>query len=251
MAKTGATALALLTELFYFESTRDSQFGGLRRSWLRALQAMHLKGLGFMKVPGSSEDSSYYNGEVWLALSHFARLFGADGKAREILEDVDASFIERYTEDPHIGFFHWGTMAAVVRFEATGAKRFLDFIHGQTTAFLDHLRPAVKPQANACYSVEGLSAAAILMNREQHGDKGFRKRLRQRIEAEILKSLSFQIMPGQSKLEFGDGRVLYSDDLKIFAGAFVDGLYRPRARIDSTQHCLSALLKYRALGKGN
>ena len=72
-----------------------------------------------------------------------------------------------------------------------------------------------------------------------------------RIEAEILKSLSFQIMPGQSKLEFGDGRVLYSDDLKIFAGAFVDGLYRPRARIDSTQHCLSALLKYRALGKGN
>jgi len=105
MAKTGATALALLTELFYFESTRDSQFGGLRRSWLRALQAMHLKGLGFMKVPGSSEDSSYYNGEVWLSLSHFARLFGADGKAREILEDVNASFIERYTEDPHIGFF--------------------------------------------------------------------------------------------------------------------------------------------------
>lgn len=251
MAKTGATALALLTELFYFEATRDPQFDDLRQGWFRALQALHLKGRGFMKGPRNFEDSPYYNGEVWLALAHHARLFGTDGKAQEILEDVDASFIDRYTEEPHIGFFHWGTMAAVVRFEGTGAKRYLDFIRGQTTAFLDRLRPDMKPQSNACYSVEGLSAAATVIGRESHGDSGFRKRLLRRIETEIRKSLSFQIMPGQNRLEFGDGRVLYSDDLKNFVGAFVDGLYRPQARIDSTQHCLSALLKYAALRKGN
>ncbi len=251
LAKTGATALALLTELFCFEATRDPQFDGLRQGWFRALQALHLKGRGFMKGPRNFEDSSYYNGEVWLALAHYARLFGTDGKAQEILEDVDASFIERYTEEPHIGFYHWGTMAAVVRFESTGAKRYLDFIRGQTTAFLDRLRPAVKPQSNACYSVEGLSAAATVIGRQSHGDSSLRKRLLQRIEAEIRKSLSFQIMPGQSRLEFGGSRVLYSDDLKNFVGAFVDGLFRPRARIDSTQHCLSALLKFVALRKGN
>ena len=250
-AKTGATALALMTELFYFEATRDPQFEDLRQGWFRALQALHLKGRGFMKGPRNFEDSSYFNGEVWLALAHYARLFDTDDKAQEILEDVDATFIERYTEEPHIGFFHWGAMATVVRFEDTGAKRYLDFIRSQTMAFLDRLRPEVNPRSNACYSVEGLSAAATVIGRESHDDSGFRKRLLQRIEAEIRKSLSFQIMPGQNRLEFGDGRVLYSDDLKNFVGAFVDGLYRPQARIDFTQHCLSALLKYVALRKGN
>jgi len=250
VTKTGATALALLTELLYFEATRDPQFEDLRQGWFQALQALHLKGRGFMKGPDNFEDSPYYNGEVWLALAHHARLFGTDSKAQEILEDVDASFIKRYTEEPHVGFFHWGAMAAATRLEGTGAKKYLGFIRGQTTAFLDHLRPEVNPRSNACYSVEGLSTAATVIGRGLHGDPGLRKQLLQRIETEIKKSLSFQIMPGQNRLEFGGGRVLYSDDLKNFAGAFVDGLYRPQARIDSTQHCLSALLKYVALQKG-
>ncbi len=247
-AKTGATALALLAELFYFEASRDSQFKDVRQGWLRGLHALLRKGGGFVRKPGDLEESPYYNGEGWLAMAHYARLFPDNAEVQQVLEVVDPYLIERYGGESDIGFIHWGLMAAAVRHEVTGAKRFRDFVRDQAEAFLDRLRPALKPHANACYSVEGLIAAANVLGEEQGRNREFGERLRRRIDAEIDKSLTFQMLPGQNKLDFGHGRYLFSEQLKSFAGAFTDGLYRPRARIDYTQHCLSALLNYSLLG---
>ncbi len=247
-AKTGATALALLAELFYFEASRDSQFKDVREGWLRGLHALHRKGGGFVRTPGSLEESPYYNGEGWLALAHYARLFPENAEVQEILEVVDPYLIARYGGESDIGFIHWGMMAAAVRYKVTGEKRFRDFVRDQAEAFLDRLRPDIKPHVNACYSVEGLIAAAGMLGEEQGRYRELGERLRRRINAEIEKSLTFQILPGQNKLDFGPGRYLFSEQLKNFAGAFTDGLYRPRTRIDDTHHCLSAFLNYSLLG---
>ena len=178
----------------------------------------------------------------------FTRLFPKNAEVQRVLEVVDPYLIERYAGEPDIGFNHWGMMAAAERHKVTGAKRFRDFVRNQAEAFLDRLRPAVKPHVNACYSVEGLIAAANMLGEEQGRNREFGERLRRRIDAEIEKSLTFQILPGQNKLDFGQGRYLISEELKSYAGAFTDGLYRPRARIDFTQHCLSAFLNYSLRG---
>lgn len=248
-AKTGATALALIAELYYFEAFRDNQFKDVREGWLRGLIGLHRKGGGFVKSPNVREESHYYNGEGWLAMAHYARLFPGNSEVRKILGVVDAYLIEHYGGEPNIGFLHWGMMAAAVRYKTTGAKRFRDFARNQAEAYLDRLRPVFKPDVNACYSVEGLIATADVLEEEQGRNREFGQRLRRRIDAEIEKSLTFQILPGQTRLDFGPGRYLFSEQLKNFPGAFTDGLYRPRARIDDTHHCLSALVNYSLMKK--
>lgn len=247
MAKTGATALALLAELLYSETTGDPAFADARRDWLRALLALRRRGGGFVVRPGRSKESPYFSGEAWLALAHYERLFPADAEVRRGLAELDGYLIDRYGREPHVGFFHWGVMAAAVRYRVTGETRFKDFIRDQAAAFLERLRPTVTPHSNACYSVEGLAAAAITLGREGEEAEPILKPLSHRIDIEIEKSLGFQILPGQSELRFGEGRYLHAGDLAEFVGAFVNGLYRPTTRIDFTQHCLSALLKYTTL----
>ena len=247
-AKTGATALALIAELFYFEATRDNQFRDVRQGWLRGLFALHRKGGGFVRSPSVREETPYYNGEGWLAMAHYARLFPGNAEVQKILEAVDPYLIDLYGREPDIGFLHWGMMAASVRYKTTEAKRFRDFVRNQARALLDRLRPDIKAHANACYSVEGLIATAEVLGEDQGGDRELGGRIRRRIDAEIEKSLTFQILPGQDKLNFGPGRYLFSEQLKHFTGAFTDGLYRARARIDDTHHCLSAFLNYTLLG---
>ena len=50
---TGATALALLTELFYRDATGSDRFADSRRAWLTALGALQRPNGGFRRAPGS------------------------------------------------------------------------------------------------------------------------------------------------------------------------------------------------------
>jgi hypothetical protein len=74
-AATGATALALLAELHYSETTGDEQFSGMRAAWLAALLELQQPSGGFAQSPQSDSESPYYNGETWLALAHYHRRF--------------------------------------------------------------------------------------------------------------------------------------------------------------------------------
>ena len=58
-----------------------------------------------------------------------------------------------------------------------------------------------------------------------------------------------QILRGQDRITIGDRHIALPVEI-AFAGAFLNAPRWPRTRIDSTQHCLSAMLKYGALRKG-
>lgn len=244
-AKAGATALALLTELLYQQAAQDNQFQQEREKWTKGLIELRLPGKGFSKIPKSEEESPYSNGEIWLALATHKKVFPGKPEINGILEEVDQYFIDRYGSEPSVAFFHWGVMAATQRYKTTGNSRFHQFISDQTEHYLTVLRPVLKEPVNTCYAVEGLVTAAQVL-RTTGLNNTLQQRLEARIKEELQKNLQFQIKEGQTRLQLAEKRYLYSEKLPQFAGAFVNGLNRPQARIDFTQHCLSALVKYQA-----
>ena len=245
-AKTGATALAMLAELSYFEATGSTIFAETRRKWLKALEALQLPFGGFRRRPAAEDESSYYNGETWLALAQFSRLFpGSD--ATRTLAKADAYFIDHYGAAPDVQFFHWGMMAAAKRYETTGDPRFLDFLTDLARNFLDTLRPEVLPDVNTCYLVEGLAAGARVLAGGKGDTDNLYRRILARVRAELAKSLDMQIMPGENRIALGNERFVERPVIGSFAGAFLNGRYKGRTRIDFTQHSLSALLEYIAI----
>ena len=52
----GATALALLGEINYFDRTRDNLFADVRQPWLRILLALQLPSGGFARYPGADAE---------------------------------------------------------------------------------------------------------------------------------------------------------------------------------------------------
>ena len=106
---------------------------------------------------------------------------------------------------------------------------------------LDNLRPERKPDSNTCYSLEGLIPALDVTAPESP----LFQPLKERIAWEMAKNLTLQIKPDQPHLDLGGGTRLQSPHLVNYQGAFLAGRKKPFTRIDYTQHCLSAALKYR------
>lgn len=237
--KSGATALALLAELYYYRNSGDGRFTQQREAWLQGLLDLRRPGAGFLRAPDSSEESHYYNGEIWLALAFYNATFDSRPLERR-LRDIDRAMMAAYGKEPHIGFFHWGSMAAERRFRDTGRDALKRFAQSQAEHYLTGLRPKRSLNANTCYSLEGMIPALTLTEPEN----ALHEPLRSRIEWEMRKIMKFQIQPGQSQLDLGDGILLTSPDLTAFTGAFIAGRRNPLTRIDYTQHCLSAMVKY-------
>jgi hypothetical protein len=112
-AATGATALSLLAELHFFQATGDSRFENSRGRWLRALEQLQLPNGGFARAPDNALESAYYNGEAWLALAQYSRMFPGDRMVAAILGKADSYLIARYGAEADPRFVHWGLMAAV------------------------------------------------------------------------------------------------------------------------------------------
>lgn len=242
-ANAGATALAMLTELFYFEATGDARFAPLRADWLEGLAALWLPHGGFAATPGSERSSPYFDGESWLALAHYQRLFPDHAPALALLDEADRHFLAHYGNSLDIGFAHWGLMAAAIRHQATRDPAFLAFSARTALGLLDELGPEISPDTNACYLVEGLAAAAG----EFEGVGVYAPlldRISARIETELYKSLLFQVRAGQTQIDLAPGRFFYDEALGTQAGAFLNGRYALKSRVDFTQHCLSALMVY-------
>lgn len=241
-ADTGATALALAAAIQYRKATGDRQFDDDIKAWKTGLLALHNPKGGFASSPKDPKESSYYNGEAWLALSIYVVEFPEDAKAKDVLKAVDRAMIRTYSKTPEIGFFHWGQMATAQRYETTKDKIFSDFGARQATAFLTDLRPRVSKKSNTCYSVEGLSAILpVLKASKEHADLA--AKVERRIRDEMTKNVGFQILPGQKAITLPRDRSLTAPELPDYVGAFLNGLGRPQIRIDFTQHCLSAMLK--------
>jgi len=245
-AKAGATALALIAGLWYRQVSGDPRFDNDLHAWRSGLLALRNPDGLFFSYPGSSGESPYSNGEIWLALATHAQTFPQDQGVRAILPAVDEAVFERYGQRAEMGFFHWGLMAAAVRYEVTSAPRLVDFTLTQLDAFLGELRPIVNRKSNSCYSVEGMVAAMQVLRKSNRAQKT-QQILQARIEAEMEKNAALQIPVGAREISLGDERKLHSPELKRFAGGFLNARDRPQVRIDATQHCLSAMLKQRAM----
>lgn len=236
-ARTGATALALLTEILYFRSTGDGRFEAARLGWRNGLLALMVPGQGFRRTPLTDRQSPYFDGEAWLALAQYFDAF-RDPATDALLKGLDRYLLTRYGREPHIGFYHWGVMAAAVRFGTTDDRQFIAFVEQQTRHYLDVLRPRMHPDANTCYAVEGLATARTLLANRQT-DLSLFKVLNDRVEAETRKNLSLQLVDPESETP----PAAKTAGMSSLTGLFFARSNRSYSRIDHTQHCLSALLK--------
>jgi len=239
----GGTALALLAELLYSHVTGEERFAAMRRAWLQGILSLHVPGRGFRWGPTLLNESHYFNGQGWLALGTYVSMFPEDKEARAVLEALDDYLLDRYGTKHRLMFFHWGTLAAEVRYTATGDARFVAFITEQSRLFLDKKGPEpIAKSANSCAGVEGLATAERVLALSGN-EPELLKRLRARIKAEMDLNLLLQIMPGQDRIALGNGATLISPNLPDFAGAFLAGRDDPLLRIDITGHCLSAMIR--------
>jgi hypothetical protein len=166
-----------------------------------------------------------------------------DRDAAALLARAEPYLLRRYGAEPDRQFVHWGLMAAAVRYRTTGDRRFLDFSADLAGAFVAWMRPEVSVTGNGCAGAEGLAAAAgILAPVEAHASPA--AELRARVSAELTNAFAMQVAPGETRLALGKGRFIEDPAIAAFAGAFRNGRFAPGTRIDSTQHCLSALIEY-------
>ena len=248
-AKAGATALALLSVLMITREDMAPQLENAIQDWLKGLLALQMQDGGFEARPGSGKQSAYSNGEIWLALGYYNLVNPGNRRVEAALDRADATFIRIYGGKPDVGFFHWGVMAAVMRYRIIGDSRFVDFVAQQMRQFMDEFKPKVKPWVNSCYSVEGLLAGAGVIADSGRYQALYEKTML-RVKQEMEKNLRLQIRPDQKYIQMGPKRYLTAPEIPDYVGAFLNGLYRPQVRVDATQHCLSAMVKMRRSQEG-
>ncbi len=242
-AYTGATAVALLAELQYYQATTDNRFGDLRSAWVKGLMSLWIPGRGFRITPDSIDDSPFFDGEVWLALAYHHELFPGDHSVAALLKSLGGYLMKRYASEVSTGFYQWGTMAAARRFAVTSDPRYLSFIRAQAQTFLGAPRRNSWRGDNSCAEMEGLATAARVLRAQKDPDGSLLERLQARIDEEMENNRGLQIPADGARMAFSDGVFLSSPKLREYSGAFLAGKFVPRTRIDDTLHCVSALIK--------
>jgi len=238
----GATPIALLAELQYYRASSDGRFAGQRAAWLKGLRALHVADRGFRAFPYSIEGSPYVDGQGWLALAFYASAFPLDESLAALLTKLDGNLMTRYGREFSFQFYHWGTMAAALRWKRTSDERFVRFIREQAQVALDQPEWTRARFENTCAPLEGLATAAAVL-RGDDAETALRRQIYERIDAEMTKNRALQIQPNQNRLQLPDGAYRSLPRLRDFSGAFLAGLFEPYTRIDLTGHCLSVMVK--------
>lgn len=244
-ALAGTVALSLLTELYYADTAGDNRFADLRAAWLEGLLSLQIPGGGFREDPTKIDESDYFNGEGWLALSVYVDRHSDDARASAALADIDRVFMARYSQYYSPGFYHWGVMAAAQRYKTTSDPRFIAFLKNQTAREFDRLHEASTDapsfQGNLCVDMEGLAATLAAMNLSPERGSFLANSLRDWLRKEASRLPRLQIRPGRIDMTLDDGTVLHAPKMAQFVGAFLWAEDRPSIRVDAAQHCLSAM----------
>ena len=240
-AYAGAAALALLAQLRYAEASGKDRHAVLRRSLLEGLIVLRIPRDGFRMTPPSLETNPYFDAESWMALAAYRRSFADDPRLGELLADVDAALMRKYGARFALPFYHWGAMAAALRYSDTRDRRFLEFIRAQTTEFLDRVERN-PDNDNNCAAVEGVVDAMGALRDGGEGGSALYQRALKWTHLEMRKAWRMQIQPGQTELVFANARII-APRIQEFAGSFRSGVYGADTLVDYTGHCLSAMVK--------
>jgi hypothetical protein len=237
----GATALSLLTAVKYTSVSGDPQFKDEIQFWKKGLVALHVPGRGFREAPHYLTESPYVNGQAWLALAEYDRVFPEDTQTREFLEMLDDYLIDKYSAEPNTRFYSWGTMAAAVRARVTGRARFVDFTVKLAALNLQEHEQKIADNANTCDSVEGLVTFVQLMEELGHNNEPTATRTLHLIKQlmDVNNTLQIDAKSAQT-LQVGEK---YLSQLNEYRGAFVLSSQQPIMQVDLTGHCLNALLR--------
>ncbi len=246
----GATALALVSELYYRRLTGDERFAAMRGQWLRGLLALHVPGRGFRVAPHYLIESGYVNGEAWLALAEYSRAFPVDSAVAAVLSELDGYMIDRYGKSPNAEFFHWGAMAAASRLEMTGDPRFERFIRDQADWFLRLVSGKEGARLVGCAWVEGLATAYVALERQLGATHPLMVGIRRRVETAMARNRALQILPGQETFVLDDSTEVRSPEFARYAGGFLVSSTTATMQVDVAGHCLSALVRMQRAGLG-
>jgi len=242
----GATALSMVAALKYYEATGDSQFNAAVTNWKDGLLALKVARRGFREAPHYLTESAYVNGEAWLAFAELERIFPGNEESRTFLQELDDYMIQVYGNSYNNRFYHWGTMAAVVRAETTKDTRFTDFIYGLTKRYLDDKTNKTLPESNSCGAVEGLATFVMFMREQGRAKDPLVLSASDYINQVMVFNRKLQI--GESTLELLPNADRFIDKLKEHRGAFIKSPTEPLMQVDLTQHCLNALLRMEKAG---
>lgn len=245
-ARVGATGLAVLAATYQLRLEPDDLLKPTAVAWIKGLAATQLADGTFPSPPDGKASDAFASGEAWYALASWADFDPSDDVAAKALQAADGGLMAQATASPDTSFFHWGLLAAAQRYETTGDARFLDFIAAQSNTYLTMLAPKPRKGGNSCATIEGLGAGvAALVKGGRNAD--LVARMRGRIAVELDNVLALQIPSGTTRIDLGPDRFYADPRIASFAGGFRDGASSLSMRIDSTQHCLSALMTYRQL----
>jgi hypothetical protein len=223
--------------------------GARAQGWLDGLVALQRPDGRFSWGPTRAEPSSYFDGETWLALAYAAKLGVLDEASQAALRRADTALMTTYMDAPEVGFFHWGQLAAELRYEITSDPQFVRFSAQQVAHYLAEMRPRVSASANASSSVEGLAAAWTVLEGNP-ALSALRENVALRIDRVLEIADTLQIKPDATDIWFREGVSLPVPELERFTGAFLNGRTRPQTRIDVTQHCIAAFLAAEQKGLG-
>ena len=244
--KVGATALALLAELYYEQASGDFSFSDLRRKMVNALVFSFKDGKGVSASPFEPDRTSpYYDGETWFALSVYHLFHPEDQKVARLLPRMDETMFNLYQDHYLISFVQWGTMAASHRFRATKDSKFVDFLKTQFDLYVQE-KPIPDSGSSTCSVSEGLSDIVFFL---AETDPDFAQKVLNRVTENKKKIEDLQVLSDSVKGEKAEHFPHIHPETRKYIGAFLNARGNYATRNDITQHCLIALLKHKRAAK--
>ena len=238
--KVGSTALALLAELYFEQTSQDFSFSDFKDKMVNALISSYQEGKGVAASPFEAfHNSPYYDGETWFALSVYNIFYPKDKRVADVLKSMDKTMFKIYQDQYLVSFVHWGTMAASHRFYATKDKKFITFLKKQFDLYVKE-NPKPRRGSSTCSVTEGLSDTVYFL---AQADIAFGQDVFNRIAENKNEIYNLQVtdenVVGKNQKNFS----YIHPETQKYIGAFKNTPDDYFTRNDITQHCLIALLK--------
>jgi hypothetical protein len=192
----------------------------------------------------SPSDSQIYPGEALLALIRAYGLFEEEGYLNS-MEKAFKHYSQKFKEDPSTAFTSWTTTALVELHLIRPERKYVDFVFlmqdwltsGQYTEEVDDPRylggygPGV-PTVSAGSKTEGVADAYLLAERVKDGERATMYR------ESMMSAVNFL-----TRLQYTEELTAIHPEPGVAMGAFFHHFGEYSARVDYTQHCISAMIK--------